>query len=670
MKKIIVKEIRLLNFKGIRDLNIKFDANLTEISGKNGVGKSTIFDAFCWLLFGKNAADKKDFSLKTTDEAGIAIPRLPHEVEAVISVNSTDITLKRCFSEKWTKKRGEAVEQFSGHTEERFFNDVPCSASEYDAKVKDICTEEVFKFITNPSYFPTRKEDVQRKLLFDMVGGVSDADIARDNEDFTALLDALTGKTMEEYKKEIASKKRRVKAEVEAIPERIDERKRDITQTAEDTTSDERELSEKKAALANIEAQITDSSKSYQAASDARLQVIREIQQLKEQKMKRESAIVFEVQTEYRNAMRAKRDIEEEIDREQKAVTRNIDTLARLQETLGNYKTERESLLTEWKRIKAAIEAADVPMNEQMFICPTCGRRYELDEIEEKRKLITERYLDNLLSEKTQNQENGIALKAKIQQTDANIVSLSSDIAARKKKIEELKADKRLTVSIEEPDGRSEIASDEQLKQLSDAIAELQQKADAPVEARDQSELLEAKRVLSDAIAELQQNISKQQRIAEDNEKNNKRIAELEHQLRQQSEELAQLEKIEFTIQSFSKARTRAIEDKINALFSFVRFKLFDTQINGAEIECCIPMINGVPYADANTAGRINAGLDIINAISRAQEIAAPIFIDGAESINKLLQTQSQVVTLTVTLEDTLNIRVGGVSATEQNLFN
>jgi hypothetical protein len=670
MKKIIVKEIRLLNFKGIRDLSIKFDANLTEISGKNGVGKSTIFDAFCWLLFGKNAADKKDFSLKTTDEAGIAIPRLPHEVEAVISVNSTDITLKRCFSEKWTKKRGEAVEQFSGHTEERFFNDVPCSASEYDAKVKDICTEEVFKFITNPSYFPTRKEDVQRKLLFDMVGGVSDADIARDNEDFTALLDALTGKTMEEYKKEIASKKRRVKAEVEAIPERIDERKRDITQTAEDTTSDERELSEKKAALANVEAQIADSSKSYQAASDARLQVIREIQTLKEQKMKRESAIVFDVQTEYRNAMRAKRDIEEEIDREQKAVTRNIDTLAKLQEALGNYKTERESLLTEWKRIKAAIEAADAPMNEQMFICPTCGRRYELDEIEEKRKLITERYLDNLLSEKTQNQEKGIALKAKIQQTDANIVSLTSDIAARKKKIEELKADKRLTVSITEPDGRSEIESDEQLKQLSDAIAELQQKADAPVEARDQSELLEAKRVLSDAIAELQQNISKQQRIAEDNEKNNKRIAELEHQLRQQSEELAKLEKIEFTIQSFSKARTRAIEDKINALFSFVRFKLFDTQINGAEIECCIPMINGVPYADANTAGRINAGLDIINAISKAQEIAAPIFIDGAESINKLLQTQSQVVTLTVTLEDTLNVRVGGASATEQSLFN
>jgi hypothetical protein len=651
-------------------------------------------------LFGKNAADKKDFSLKTTDEAGIAIPRLPHEVEAVISVNSTDITLKRCFSEKWTKKRGEAVEQFSGHTEERFFNDVPCSASEYDAKVKDICTEEVFKFITNPSYFPTRKEDVQRKLLFDMVGGVSDADIARDNEDFTALLDALTGKTMEEYKKEIASKKRRVKAEVEAIPERIDERKRDITQTAEDTTSDERELSEKKAALANVEAQIADSSKSYQAASDARLQVIREIQTLKEQKMKRESAIVFDVQTEYRNAMRAKRDIEEEIDREQKAVTRNIDTLAKLQEALGNYKTERESLLTEWKRIKAAIEAADAPMNEQMFICPTCGRRYELDEIEEKRKLITERYLDNLLSEKTQNQEKGIALKAKIQQTDANIVSLTSDIAARKKKIEELKADKRLTVSITEPDGRSEIESDEQLKQLSDAIAELQQKADAPVEARDQSELLEAKRVLSDAIAELQQkadapveardqselleakrvlsdaiaelqqNISKQQRIAEDNEKNNKRIAELEHQLRQQSEELAKLEKIEFTIQSFSKARTRAIEDKINALFSFVRFKLFDTQINGAEIECCIPMINGVPYADANTAGRINAGLDIINAISKAQEIAAPIFIDGAESINKLLQTQSQVVTLTVTLEDTLNVRVGGASATEQSLFN
>lgn len=69
MKTVIIKEIRLLNFKGLRDLTVEFDPALTEIYGRNGIGKTSIFDGFTWLLFGKNSEDRKQFGIKTYDEA-------------------------------------------------------------------------------------------------------------------------------------------------------------------------------------------------------------------------------------------------------------------------------------------------------------------------------------------------------------------------------------------------------------------------------------------------------------------------------------------------------------------------------------------------------------------------------------------------------------------------
>lgn len=112
MKKITVKQITLLNFKGIRNLTVDFDERETIISGRNGSGKSTIFDAFTWLLFGKDSYDRKDFNIKTLDAGNNTIPKLPHEVTGTLSVNGEDVKLKKSYKENWVKKRGSAEETF------------------------------------------------------------------------------------------------------------------------------------------------------------------------------------------------------------------------------------------------------------------------------------------------------------------------------------------------------------------------------------------------------------------------------------------------------------------------------------------------------------------------------------------------------------------------------
>ena len=50
----------LLNFKGVRELTVDFDEHETNIFGANHTGKTTLFDAFVWLLFDKDSQDRQD----------------------------------------------------------------------------------------------------------------------------------------------------------------------------------------------------------------------------------------------------------------------------------------------------------------------------------------------------------------------------------------------------------------------------------------------------------------------------------------------------------------------------------------------------------------------------------------------------------------------------------
>ena len=192
MKEIQIKQIHLLNFKGVRNLLVDFVGNVTTISGDNGTGKTTIFDAFTWVLFGKDSEDRKAFNVKTLDKDGNAIEKLPHEVTATFVVDNQVVTIRRCFNEKWQKRRGSAIEEFTGHEEERFINDVPYSVKDFSSKINELfCSEEIFKLITSPFAFNGLKTDKQRNILTTMIGEISDAEIANGYTDFQELLKSL-----------------------------------------------------------------------------------------------------------------------------------------------------------------------------------------------------------------------------------------------------------------------------------------------------------------------------------------------------------------------------------------------------------------------------------------------------------------------------------------------
>jgi len=656
---VFIKELRLLNFKGVRDLTVTFGERQTSICGRNGSGKTTVFDAFTWLLFGKDSLDRKSFGIKTKDADGRDIERLPHEVSATLNVDGWIVTLCRRFNEKWTKKRGTAVEEFTGNTEERLYNDVPCSVKEWQDKIAEICPEDVFKFITNPLYFSQQKADVQRAMLFRMAGGVSDEDIAAGNDDFTALLANLTGKTLEEYKREIAAKKRRIKTEIEAISERIDERKRDVPE-AEDWSALEAELADKQAKLAEVEGQLTDAAKAVAAANESKLSALRKSGELEQERTKIEMQITKEVQSSYYNQMRIKQQLDTDIETLQGKLIDGERRKALCESEISECKTRRESLIAQWKEINAR----SLEFKDGDFICPTCKRPLELEDIEAKQKEMTALFNTRKSQDLSDNVQIGKNNTARMQEFETELAKIQGELEMYSTELTKKQAEVANYEELELPNAMLTVVENEEWQRLGKEIEELIAEVNKSAAASDDAELKNGKRVLQEAIDELKSRLSKLDVI----KRNNARIAELQQQLRKQSEELAELEGKEFTIAAFSKAKIEAIEQRINGMFEIVRFKMFEQQINGGEVETCEATVDGVPYSDLNNAMRINAGIDIINAISKNMGVSAPIFIDNAEAVNRLQPTQSQLIRLVVTEDKELVI--SSDDNKERDLFN
>ncbi len=641
MKRIILKQLSFVNFKGLRNLSIEFNEDITSIYADNGLGKTSIFDGFTWVLFGKDSKDRKSFGIKTYDENGTAIPRIPHEVTATLLVNGEEVTLCRRYSEKWTKKRGSAEEVFDGHEEERLYNGVPCSMKEYNEKIAALCSEEVFKFITNPLYFTRQKPDVQRAMLIRMAGGVQDSDIAKGNANFEDLLSKLTGKNLEEYKREIQAKKRRIKNELDMIPSRIDERKRDMPK-AEDWDALEREIADKTEKLSAIENQLTDISMQAEAYNRERAGIVNRLGEVRAEKSELRFKLKEELLSEYRKRQSARNELIDGVKREERAVYSLKIELEDFDRELASLTDARNKLLEEWK----SINAEQIHFNEEEFICPTCKRRFEVDEIESRQQELSETFSRNKAQRLEQNKHKGMQVKARREAVEQAKLQAEVNISSKQAWIDTQKVSELYRNELVEPETESVITADRRYFSLCNEETELNNRLNnsQPDNEADKLELSGRKKDITGELDRLKATLAKKDII----ERNNARIAELEALMRGQSEELATLEGIEFTITAFTKARIEAVERKINGMFRMVRFKMYEQQINGGEIETCEAIVGGVPFSDLNDAGRINAGLDIINAICGYEGISAPIFVDNSESVNELLPTGSQKIRLVV----------------------
>lgn len=666
--KIKLNRLTLLNFKGIRTLDVEF-SQLTNISGENATGKSTIFDAFLWLLFGKDSSDRKDFQIKTLDAENKPFQRMDHEVTAFMTVDGEELVLKRVFKEKWEKKKGNSTQDFTGHSTSYYWNDVPLKLEEYQAKINEILNENVFKLITNTGYFNTLKWPERRGVLMQIGGKIDyitilDKIATVENKDAIAVLTTALNakKTVKDYRLQLAAQKKKIKDDLDLIPSRIDEATRslpdeknfaDVEATLNETLTD---LEATESLLMNK----TKAQKDHQSIVTAKLT---EVQVFRT----RRQDIEFEIKNSTRDSRVAREQEILDIKRESRTadddVLRISNDYARNNGKKKQAIASKDALTAEWYEV----DGKQLTFNEGEFCCPTCKRAYEDLDVDAKKAELTKNFNTNKSTRLAEITASGQELKTEIERYGVVLADLDTQGKAARAKSEELKqriatleqAHQELSMN-ETLEVQRAIATNAEYVSLGKKMASLQEEIDAPDASQDNTDLIQHKRALNEKITALRKELS----TKDYREKGLLRIKELEAQEKEMGAELAKLEGIEFCIDQYVKAEMDELDSRINGRFKLVRFKLFEEQINGGQSECCEALINGVPYSDANTASRINAGLDIINTLCKHYDAYAPVFVDNAESINTLLPVNSQLIRLVVSKDKKLKIE------TQKDLFS
>jgi len=663
MNNVQLKRLSVLNFKGLRNLSIDFDNN-TNIFGDNGTGKTTIFDSILWLLFGKDSTDRKDFELKTLDSDNNVIPKIDHEVEGDFLVNSEPVRLKRVFREKWVKTKGALESEFSGNETLYYWNDVPMSQKQYNEKVGEIIDEKVFKLITSPSAFNSLKWQDRRDVLVKIAGEVSDADLAAGNEEYIALVAQLTNKSLEEYKKQIAATIKKAKDDIKMIPTRIDEVERskpDAVNAVEINTA----IKAKESQIENIENQLLDKSKAFDEVINQRNANQDDIFKL----ARKVNTIVFEIAERAKNeansgdskADHILKQINDKKSNELQPAEQKIVRLKSEKSTLENNISNYEKSIKEKRELWEVENAKNFIFSEDNAVCPCCERALDASTIENQKSELQTKFnankksiLDGINADGKAISEKKNNAVAELSEVNLRIESGESFISSVKEYITALESDYESAITNSETkvsvEGLIEKYTSEntELPTLKSQIATLEAKVFELPDANANNDLRTQKQTINSEIQVIRDSLKANDQI----KAADVRIAELQKEESMLAQSIADVEKTQYVIENFIKLKIDTIEDRINEKFSFVKFRLFKTQINGGVEECCDALINGVPFTDTNTASKINAGIDIIKSLCEFYNVSAPIIIDNRESVVKLIDSPSQIINLFVSPED------------------
>jgi DNA repair exonuclease SbcCD ATPase subunit len=642
MKTIKLKKISIQNFKGIKDLTIEFK-DKTVIEGKNGSGKTSVFDAYSWLLFGKNSQNQTDFGIKCYDENNNIIHNLEHSVEGTLQIDEIEVVLKRVLREKWTKKRGSENSELTGNETIFFINEVPKSLSEYKAYVDTILIEESQRILSNPLYFnQTMKWQDRRNILSKLAGEITnDLILSNIQENYRIELEKMlsTDKTLEDYKKEFTAKRKKIKDELDLIPSRIDEANRSKPESKEWSLI-ERNIEVKTKEIAEIESQIEDISKQQ----ESHFEKISEANKLKFQKEQELVEVLnsenLASKKELNNSVQEKSNLQHIIQLNQNSTLQNDDKIKQLKEKIDHYTNKNNEL----RKLFETENAKEFNFDSTSYTCNTCQREYDSDKIEEIK--------NNSFAIFKQNQAFSIESIRKEGLTNKDVINkcqeFISEIEQKNKNLEEIIASKNDELKIIEQKIKKLESESNDKKEDSPKVIQLKKEISEIVipdfNTVDNSTLKFKKSELQAEIDTLKSYLHDKNQIIKANE----RISELESQQRNLAQEIASFEKQEIAIENYNSQKNNLIEKTVNDKFSLVKFKLFETQMNGGINEICEATVNGVLYNDLNTAMKINAGIDVINVLSVFFGVNSVVFLDNRESTTNIIDSESQIISLFV----------------------
>lgn len=633
-----LKTLHMENFKCHKSLTITLDGRDASIYGDNATGKTSVYDALTWLLFGKDSAGngEKNIEIKPlAPDGNVKDHQAITEVEAVLLADGEEICLKRTYKEAWSTKRGSSEATYDGNTSEYFVDGVPCKANAYKARVSELVVdEEQFRLLTTVSYFPDKLPwQKRREVLFDLFGVLDDKQIMETDSRFAPLMEAVGKLPLADFKKVVTQKRKGFMATRDEVPARISECEKTISDlSGTDFDGAEAQLSILNGRMNSLNEELL---AIQQNTAVQRKEIELKKAKLDVEAIERDNANFRHAQE---SAVPSVSGLEADLRRAMASLDsakRSLDMhLLQIQRCDDQISTARER----WKQIKSEeYTGSDT--------CPTCGQRLPTDQIaysiqrftEDKKRRMDElvKLSDGYKTDLGRAKELEGIQRRYIREIEQNIQEIEEQIR-RAKEAE--------TVISDMPDyAEKKSAALDTVASIGAELAKLREDSSSAASGlRNRMSEVKAEIDRVSGIAGLRNAYEYAQR----------RIQELREDAQAAAENLSQLDRLLYMMEEFSRYKASFVENGINDKFRIARFRLFREQANGGVEDRCDVVYDGVPYMGLNNGMKINVGIDIINTLSLAYGVTVPLFVDNAESVTNLEKCGCQVVRLVVSEND------------------
>lgn len=658
--------IKLSQFKGIKAFEGNFDSKTVDIIGENETGKTSIMDGWLWLMLDRDSRGYKGSEVAKTTNGSDYVHNLEHEVEAriaVIGAAPREIKLRKMLRENWVKPRGKQDAVYSGNVTMYWIDDVPYQANQYKEYINNLIPESLLNILSDPTHFCTQLHWKDRlSMLLDMAGKVNAAEVAGDDAELLNLLNRIGSKSMDEYKKMVTEQIKKLNKELEEIPVRISEVGKTVV--TEDWAAIEAQIAEKQAQLESITAQETN-------AAEALKPLTALYAEHKALEAKRGALINGFVYAANAGQQEKKFDLalhESELKNAENAIANYKQQLSNIDKNISQLHANNELLRKDVRELDAEIQALsttefdETSINPNMLICPTCHQDLPAGDINAKIEQMKANFESNRDRQLSVAQSKRASVIAQGQSNNVRAKQLAEQIQAIDEHIEEeearFKKEADTVRTIEKaiadytPATAADFANHPDVRAINDEIKTIEAEIDTFTAPETSEITLEIKKSVQAELNRLRDRLYARGA----NEKAAQRMTELRAELSAKGAEKTILEGDIWAIERFVVKNTQLMESRINAMFTDVSFKLFKELINGGIEECCDPVVNGTTFGKANTAGQINAGLDIIEAISKHKDIFVPVFVDHAESVTSMNKIDTQMIRLIVAYNQPITV--------------
>ena len=622
MKNVLVKSIELNNWRG--QSRKSWFGHKNEIRGRNKEGKSTLLNAFLWLLTGYDEYDRYNYQLFNNKVEQTYDNAIPVYVEALFDIDGKEYTFKKVAKQGWTRTRGSSTYERKGTDTYQFFVDgIEVSASNYKGTIESLFAPiDKLKIMLNIRYFLMLDWKDMRKQLESLVGEIQESDFKGDYSDIEADLKKYT---TEQLKTAYRAQKREITKNTESLPKAIETLKQNLPDMS-GIEGAEKVVEECNVEYDKLIEEMQGESSKLQPYIDKRNKELKEIASLEEEYKKAESVYKQNHIDELTKCQGILVDMERknaQIERENRgnkatydAINKRIENKEKELEELQAY---RKTLLEQNKEIKSLVFTESV--------CPYCGQELSEDKLEEQKAKF---------NEKKESKHNAIVAEGK-----AN----NAKIQACQEEIDRLRAERQQVAPF---DRTLEDTSETEAKYLSvkNSFVGYEQ----TIEGKKKMSVIEEKRANLTIVPEIDNSeftirrseltskkdeALKKLGLKDEYDRQIAKIADLQDELKANNVERAKIEGKIAKVDEYEQERAEIVNRKVSSKFGQITIKMSEQNKSGEWVPACIITDkDGVNATVTNNASRILCGIDISLAFQDLYELRLPLWIDNAESIN------------------------------------